>query len=289
MVISTITSGLGNQLFQYALGRQLAILNNTSLYFDTRFYQSEYSRETNRSFRLSNFNINFRELSVREENLIRATKLLPGRSLPPLFRHLKEQYYHFDPDVLKARAGMLVLNGYWHSQKYFIEVEDVIRRELAFNNMPGPEFSSYKSDILSSDKAVSVHIRRGDYVSHPEFSKTFGFIGKQYYENACALIVKRIGSCRFFVFTDDKDWVEQNMQLPGDTLFVKNTGADADLDDLHLMSLCKHHIVANSSYSWWGAWLGANRDKIVVCPENWFLNQPDWNTKDLRPDSWIKI
>ncbi len=289
MIISTITSGLGNQLFQYALARQLAILNKAALYFDTRFYHSAYSRETNRSFKLNKFNICYTELPKSGEYLLKAAHLFPGRSLPPVFTEVNEKYYHFDHSVLKTKAQFIILKGYWHSQKYFADSEEILRKELAFNNIPGQEFDNYKKDILGRENAVSVHIRRGDYVHHSEFSKTFGFLGKEYYENAFAMIVSILGECNFFIFTDDTDWAEINLKPPGKTVFVKNAGTDADLDDLHLMSLCRHHIIANSSYSWWGAWLGKHPGKLVIAPKKWFKNQPEWDTKDLLPESWIKI
>lgn len=289
MVIATITSGLGNQLFQYALARQLSQMRNSSLLFDLRFYKSEYSRETNRSFKLNRFNIAFSEINRPIEFGIKLTKLFPRQNLNPLFLTLKEPHYHFDPSVLEAKASFLNLKGYWHSEKYFKSAEKVIREELRFSNLVGANFDFYKNEICRSEYPVSVHIRRGDYVNHPEFSKTFGFIGLEYYEKAMQLIHAKFSNCRFFIFTDDKPWVQENFKNKRDLTFVDNMGFDADLDDLHLMKLCKHNIIANSSFSWWGAWLNDNPGKLVIAPERWFKNQPTWDTKDLLPNSWLKI
>lgn len=289
MVIATITSGLGNQLFQYALARQLSLVKHSGLFFDLRFYKSEYSRKTDRSFKLNRFNICFQEINKVTELGIKFTKLFPNHSFTPVFQTLSEQHYHFDSSVLDAKSVLLNLKGYWHSEKYFKSAEKEIRQELIFNNPKGLNFELYKHEICKSECPISVHIRRGDYVNHPEFSKTFGFIGLEYYEKAMQLVEAKFPDCRFFIFTDDKPWVSEHFKNKEELTFVDNNGPDADLDDLHLMKLCKHNIIANSSFSWWGAWLNDSPDKLVVAPERWFKNQPTWNTKDLLPDSWLKI
>lgn len=289
MVVATITSGLGNQLFQYALARHLALKNESSLYFDLRFYRSEYARETSRSFKLDQFNIEFREIDRPVELGIKASKLFPSRTFKPFFRTIQEPHYHFDPKVLEAREPFLNLKGYWHSERYFKPSEDVIRKELQFKNTKGRYFDHYRQEIQHAGNAVSVHVRRGDYVHHPEFSQTFGFIGLAYYERAMQILESRIPACTFFIFTDDKPWVLENFPEGRNYVFVDVDGSNADLDDLHLMKLCRHHIIANSSYSWWGAWLNEGPEKVVVAPEKWFRNQPNWDTRDLLPEAWLKV
>jgi len=289
-IISAITSGLGNQLFQYAIARQLSIINNAALFLDLRFYQSVYSRETNRSFKLDKFKIPFRQIDKRHEYALKAAKLFPRQSLYPFINSIKEDRYHFNPAVIQAYPHhLLSLKGYWHSEKYFKDAVTVIRQELAFNNVPGAAFDTYHRQIKNTVNAVSVHIRRGDYVSHPEFSKTFGFIGLDYYTKAISLMKEKYPDAVFYIFTDDQKWVKENFPTAAHFIFVSNTGVDADLDDLHLMKTCKHHIIANSSFSWWGAWLNAHPDKVVIAPQHWFKHQPDWDTKDLLPEAWIKI
>ncbi|MGV3706047.1 MAG: alpha-1,2-fucosyltransferase [Arcticibacter sp.] len=289
MVIATITSGLGNQLFQYALARHLSLINRCSLYFDLRFYKSEYARETSRSFKLNKFNIAYKEIDRSVEWGIKVTKLFPSQTLSPFFRTLRERHYHFDPEVLEAKEPFLNVKGYWHSERYFRSSQAIIRNELQFNNPGGRGFDRYLREIQHAGNAVSVHVRRGDYVHHPEFSQTFGFIGLAYYEKAMEIMTSKVPDSVFFIFTDDKSWVLENFPKGGNYVFVDVEGSDADLDDLHLMKTCRHHIIANSSYSWWGAWLNGYPDKIVIAPKEWFRNQPDWNTKDLLPESWLKI
>lgn len=290
MIISRITSGLGNQLFQYAAGRHLALKNQTALYLDLSYYLYEYDDDTVRPFKLGNFSIPYRLLQKSPlEYVSKATKLLPKRSLPPIFRFLKEKQFHFDDRVLQARANCITLDGFWQSEAYFRDSADTIRQELTLNSVPSPEFEHYRQMITTTPTAVSIHVRRGDYVNHPEFSKTFGFVGLDYYKQALNELNKRHPGARLYVFSDDHEWVHQNLALPEDTVFVQNTGTNADVADLVLMSHCQHHIIANSSFSWWGAWLNPNPDKLVITPRQWYKQQPTWNTKDLLPSSWLAL
>ncbi|WP_256006479.1 alpha-1,2-fucosyltransferase [Pedobacter deserti] len=217
------------------------------------------------------------------------TKFFSEQTVHPFFSLQKEKYYHFNPAVLDSADQFIILKGYWHSEKYFAGIEHIIRDELKFTKVTGQQFAIYKSEVEKSPISVSVHVRRGDYVHHPEFSKTFGFIGLEYYDSAIAEIEERYPDARYFVFTDDPAWVKVNLKLKPNTVYVENNGPDADIDDLHLMSLCAHNIIANSSFSWWGAWLNNNSQKIVIAPKKWFKNQPEWDTKDLLPDSWLAI
>ena len=286
MIIAKITSGLGNQLFQYALAKQLSILNKTELYLDLRFYKSDYSRETNRTFKLDNFNIILKPINKPIEYISKATKLFPNRSFKPFFQLVKEPHYHFDKEVLNVKSDWITTEGYWHSEKYFIDIENIIRDELKFKNDPTKCFEQFRNKIIDSNNPISIHIRRGDYVNHPIFSNTFGFLGLDYYNTAIEILKTKTIDFQFFIFTDDVDWVRDNLKLTHEHTFVINT---SEIDDLHLMSLCKHHIIANSSFSWWGAWLNSNSEKIVIGPQKWFNNQPDWNTKDLLPNKWIRV
>ncbi|GAB3886482.1 alpha-1,2-fucosyltransferase [Spirosoma agri] len=290
MIISRITSGLGNQLFQYAAARHLALRNKTAVYVDLSYYNYTYQTDTPRAFKLGHFAVPFRVLQDSPyEYVSKATKLLPNRSLPPVFLFLKEKHFHFDERVVQARARFVTLDGFWQSEEYFRESAATIRQELSLATTPSSEFASYEQLIKATSVPVSVHIRRGDYVNHPEFSQTFGFVGLAYYEQALERIREQVSEPRFFIFSDDQDWVRENLKLPADAVFVKNTGPNSDVADLVLMSRCRHHVIANSSFSWWGAWLNPNADKTVITPKNWYKKQPTWNTKDLLPATWLSI
>jgi Glycosyl transferase family 11 len=290
MIIARITSGLGNQLFQYAVGRSLALQNKTSLYFDLSYYKQLYDTDTPRAFKLDKFAIQYKLLNTSPYLYVsKATKLLPNRTLKPFFNWLTEKHFHADPAVLHTNARFVTLDGFWQSERYFSQCEDVIRRELTFKRETGATFEAYKRQIDQSEQPISVHVRRGDYVSHPEFSQSFGFVGVDYYQKAIARLIARFPSASLFFFSDDPEWVREHLTPNVPHVFVKNTGPDADLDDLQLMSLCRHHIIANSSFSWWGAWLNADKNKVVIAPDRWFRNKPDWDTKDLIPTAWQRL
>jgi Glycosyl transferase family 11 len=290
MIIARITSGLGNQLFQYALGRSLAHRTRTALYFDLSYYKQLYETDTPRAFKLDRFAIDYKRLDTSPLLYVsKATRLLPNRTLKPLVNWVKEKHFHLDPTVLDVADQLIILDGFWQSEGYFADCETVIRRELTFQRQPGPKFAAYRQAIGAAEQPISVHIRRGDYVSHPEFSQSFGFVGVEYYRAAIARLTAQFPAASLFLFSDDPAWVAEYLAPDVPHVFIQNTGPDADLDDLQLMSLCKHHIIANSSFSWWGAWLNADTDKVVIAPKQWYKNKPDWDTKDLLPSSWIRL
>lgn len=154
----------------------------------------------------------------------------------------------------------------------------------------------YKSDVTNeqvaqnilSVNAVSLHVRRGDYVSNLTINQFHGTCSLEYYNQAIAQIAKKVETPHFFVFSDDPEWVKSNLKIDYSITIVDHNNADKNYEDIRLMSLCKHHIIANSSFSWWGAWLCRNPNKIVIAPLKWF-NDKSINTTDLIPDGWIKI
>jgi hypothetical protein len=289
MVISKITSGLGNQLFQYALGRHLALQAGTSLWLDLRYFHQEYATDTVRKFKLDRFNVPYNLLDTSAWLWAsKATRLLPGRSLRPLVDTRHEADFHFDPAVVRPAAPLTILWGFWQSERYFAESAAQIRQELTFNRPLSKSFLDYQQKIAAASVPISVHVRRGDYVTHPEFSQSFGFVGLAYYQNALSHLHRLFPDATLFFFSDDPDWVRANIKTDQPHVFVQNSGPDADVDDLQLMSLCRHHVIANSSFSWWGAWLDPNPNKVVIAPQRWFANKP-WDTKDLLPPSWLRL
>lgn len=289
MVISKITSGLGNQLFQYALGRHLAEQSGTSLWFDLRYFHQDYATDTPRKFKLDRFNVRYNLLDDSPWLWAsKATRLLPRRSLRPLIETRYETDFHFDPSVVRPAAPFTILWGFWQSERYFRDSAPQIRQELTFKRPLSQPFLQYQHLIRQADVPVSVHVRRGDYVTHPEFSQSFGFVGLDYYRRALEQLQRLFPGATLFFFSDDPNWVRANIQTSLPHAFVQTTGPDADVDDLQLMSLCHHHVIANSSFSWWGAWLNANPDKVVIAPQRWFANKP-WDTKDLLPPGWIRL
>jgi len=282
--------GLGNQMFQYAAGRAVAHRNRMQLKLDV----SALERDAARSYRLHHFNIV--ESIATPDEVARFTKRdlwsrisrrVERYLLPPYRRSVFAQRFdHFDPDMLRVR-GNVYLVGYWQSEKYFKDIEHIIRQDFTIQDAPDPE-SQKLARIIADTNSVSLHIRRGDYVSNPRFFRKFGVCSLEYYRSAVAEVAERVQDPHFFIFSDDIDWARDNLRLQYPAIFVAHNNADKDYEDLRLMSLCRHHIVANSSFSWWGAWLCTNPEKIVMAPKKWF-KEPDRDTRDLIPDSWHRI
>ncbi len=291
MIIAKVSHGLGNQLFQYAAARHLSIIKNTSLCFDARYYHHDYATDTPRQFKLDNFNIKYKLLEQSQllVYLSKSTKLIPNRTFVPFFQLKSEKNNQFDASVLKANSLFIYLKGYWQSEKYFAASANIIRKELSFSFLQHDKTNHYRELIAAANNPVSLHIRRGDYVNNPGFNNQYGFIGLEYYYKAIATLKEKTGNCDFFVFSDDLNWVAENLDIGSNYIFVDNNNADGDMADLHLMSLCKHNIIANSSFSWWGAWLNNNQNKICTSPKEWYKNKPGFVMDDLIPDTWIKI
>ncbi|RYE17266.1 MAG: alpha-1,2-fucosyltransferase, partial [Sphingobacteriaceae bacterium] len=247
MIVVKISHGLGNQLFQYATARHLSIIKNTSLCLDTRYYQYRYETDTLREFKLKPFNLRY-SLLHRNPPLVKlskATKLVKGRTLKPFFHLISKQGNAWTPEVQNANSLFIYLKGFWQSEKYFKESEDIIRKELSFSFLQHSITHRYHKLISEAANPVSLHIRRGDYVNNPGINNQYGFIGLQYYQDAIRFMQQQTGSCQFFVFSDDPVWVAQNLNIGQEYTFINNEEGDGDMADIHLMSLCKHNIIAN--------------------------------------------
>ena len=199
---------------------------------------------------------------------------------------MAEKHFQFDPEAYRA-PDQSYLVGYWQSEKYFSDIEHIIREEFSFKDEPDDMNKKILRQIRGAN-AVSVHIRRGDYVTDPGTAKVHGTCPPDYYRQALALIERKIPAPHFFIFSDDIAWVRQNLKSRSPAFFVDHNQQRQDYEDLRLMSGCRHHIIANSTFSWWGAWLAANPNKIVIAPKKWF-NDPTVSTHHLIPPSWVKL
>lgn len=258
MIITKLQGGLGNQLFQWAYGKYLSKKYNTSLYLDIDYYMNFNHVDTKRSFSLDLFpNLNHQILN---DNSISVMTLYDNFIFTELNYNNNYNYY---------------LNGYWQSEKYFIEIEDIIRFELS------PTFETLEKlkKNYPIENSVSMHIRRTDYVTSNGYHPVQSI---DYYKNALDLIGNYDN---IIVFSDDINWCKENLQFKN-ILFIEG---NSDVEDLWLMSLCKNNIIANSSFSWWGAWLNNNKNKKIIYPSMWFCKQANLNTSHLIPNSWIKL
>ncbi len=276
--------GLGNQLFQYSLGRHLAYKNKTELLLDISWYAAIPDRQ----YDLDVFNISASIASTKEIRAIKGSLLAkirqhfrPNASIPIV----REQSFRFDPAILDIHTSVY-LEGYWQSAKYFTDIADIIRRDLTLKHNPTGKNATLFKQIQDST-AVSLHVRRGDYVTNKRFNQYHGVTSLDYYRQAVDLIAKKVSKPHFYIFSDDPKWVENNIKLHFPTTFVTHNG-DRSEEDLRLMSHCQHFIIANSTFSWWGAWLSKNPQKTVIAPKAWF-NQKNADTKHLIPQSWVRL
>lgn len=288
MVVSQLLGGLGNQLFQYAFGRSIALKHGTSLHLDTFAFRSDQIRK----YALYHFAIAANEL---DDSAAEALGISPiGRTLGLARRflrrgqipHIRERTFSFDLGMLDA-PSTCYLQGYWQSPRYFDHIESRIREELIVSE-PLRGMNLGLSIDMHECTSVALHVRRGDYVTDEKTSRYHGTCTKEYYQQAEGILRERVGNFRLFVFSDDPDWAEANLRFQSPTIFLRHNGPERDYEDLRLMTHCNHHIIANSTFSWWGAWLCPNMDKIVIAPRRWF-GEVDHSTEDLIPKAWISI
>lgn len=290
MIVTKLVGGLGNQMFQYAAGRKLALLHNTELFLDT----SEYVHVKNRHYALGNFRIKakeytgkklkMRELYTLEKRILQFAPFLYDYIYPG-FRLYKEKSFRFDKEVFTLPDGTY-LSGYWQSYKYFEDIENTIREEFSLKKRSSQTLNT--EEQITKEISVSLHIRRGDYISDETTNKYHGVISPEYYRKALKMISKRSGKVNVFIFSDDSDWVKKNLKISLPVTYVSGDGRFDDQEEMYLMSKCTHHIIANSSFSWWGAWLNRNERKIVIAPKRWFKKEGT-DTADFLPRDWIRI
>jgi len=288
MVITKLLGGTGNQMFQYAFGRNLALKNNCSLKLNLSFFEKSDSR----TFSLEHFSAVFDSAAPGEiEQIIQkqSSKLneLKRKVLKSRPYVIYEKTLEFDPQNLETQQDVYV-DGYWQSEKYFLGSSEQIRKDFKIKTAPSAKNAAMLSKIQSVN-AVSLHVRRGDFLDN-ELNKIHGTCSIEYYERAADLISKQTTNPVFFIFSDDLNWARENIKLQQDLVVVDINDDKAAHEDLRLMSGCRHHIVANSSFSWWGAWLNPRPDKIVVAPKKWF-NDPELNrqSRTIVPESWIRL
>ncbi len=279
-----LMGGLGNQLFQYATARAISLRADAKLLLDIGGYSSDGLR----NFELDAFSIQANLISDSRFKKSRVRRLWE-RILPlsSAVRVYKEPHFHFDESILELRAP-IIIEGYWQSERYFRDFTSEIRNEL----IPVQPLEKYNAEIAAhivDTHAVSLHIRRGDYITNAHTNSYHGVCPIEYYNAAIDFVRKSVGSdVHLFVFSDDHDWTKKNIKSSFPITYIESNLGSRGFRDMQLMSLCRHHIIANSSFSWWGAWLNPRPDKIVVAPKNWFSNTQN-NTSDLMPESWVRL
>jgi hypothetical protein len=302
MIIAQLNGGLGNQMFQYALGRHLAQKQYSELKLDLSYIE----RGKYRPYSLHCFNIqeqiaNRTDINffMREKYLTKFKKLSyvllrkigyqnKINSLLDKGEIIIEEFGNvskYNPNIIN-KTGSLYLMGYWQTEKYFSPIRNLLLKEFTIK-YPQDSKNKQLSEIIQACNSVSVHVRRGDYISNSDYFQFHGVCSIDYYIKAVNYIAGLIDNPHFFIFSDDPIWTKSNINIPYPTHFMDHN-ANQDYDDLRLMSQCRHNIIANSSFSWWGAWLNQNPNKVVCAPKKWYKNE-NINTNDLVPLDWVRL
>jgi hypothetical protein len=321
VVAARICGGLGNQLFQFAAARSLAARCGAQLILDATVFTLPHER---RKFALGPYPISAKVISDgyaypptrpvvtlprppgedapriglvdrilykigRSGDMVKGAMSAAASGLrrlagqPPGLRVFVEKSFDYDSAFTRLGARTY-LEGYWQSERYFAEIGDTVRRELALPYAPNAANAQWLARVRESN-AVCVHVRRGDYLLIDHFSQ-HGVCSPDYYARAMRLIAERVENPQFFVFSDDLEWCRRHI-TGANVSFVDANPADAAHDELKLMAACRHHVIANSSLSWWGAWLARHERQIVIGPDPWFSAVR--KTPDLFPDGWIAL
>jgi len=290
-IIARIKGGLGNQLFCYAAARRLALVNNAELLIDdvTGFVRDH---EYQRKFALDSFRIPVRKATPAErlepfERYRRGVKKLLSRRKQFAKRsYLEQEGQDFDERLLSLKVnGTLYLDGLWQSENYFKDVEQTIREDLRIIP-PADELNQRIADEIRNCQAVALHVR---WFTAPDSIMSHN-VSTDYYQRALALMEEKTDSPHYILFSDDPNAARTKLDLPeGRVTFVSHNRVDENGNaDLWLMTQCRHFITANSTFSWWGAWLGGGQEKMVICPSA-NATVTEWDFRGQIPDDWSKI
>lgn len=295
MILIQLQGGLGNQMFQYATAKALSLTTKSDLYLDLSFLDQNQKAAPGFTLRKYELNI-FRNIeeSLAEEKVRRQFyknkkkgiwRSWFKRSLEYTYQEKSLFYY---PHVLSLKPPVL-LKGYFQSEKYFKEYRLDILTCFEFPKLKGDDENTEVLKKITSSNSVSIHIRRGDFLN-PVTNEVHGLCGVDYYKKAISWMRERFRSCVFILFSDDPDWVMKELFPLTNGILVNSNLEKNSWKDMYLMSQCKHHIVANSSFSWWGAWLNESPDKVVIAPKKWIKNDLENQFSDsIAPEEWLRM
>lgn len=286
MIIVKIIGGLGNQMFQYAYAKSLQ-QKGFQVVIDISAFESY---KLHGGYQLDKYNIDLNS-STKEENSKFYTNSLTYRVMRKLnivnSKIVKEKSLLFYDKLFHIEDGCY-LDGYFQCEKYFKDIREVIIKNFTINQ----DLSNYTKDIENKIKNIrnscSLHIRRGDFINSKNIN-IHGSCDIVYYLNAIKYLEEKIEDINYFIFSDDIEWVKENLAIKN-AIYVYSKEKRIPHEDIYLMSLCKNNIIANSSFSWWGAWLNKNEKKIVIAPKRWFVDDKlESQSKDIVCESWIRI
>ena len=286
MITVSLLGGLGNQLFQYATGRALALRLGVPLAIDER--EAKRADQTWLHPALHHFDIKTQQAAPMPPDRTNRVRYAAWRALGRSPRFLREEELGVNARVMEA-SDNTYLHGYFQSERYFLDAEPHIRADLKVVTLPTSQNAEWLARLRETPGATAVHLRRGDYVADAKAAATHGSVGSDYYARAISEVEARSGhEPALFVFSNDPDWCRESLSLPRPFTVIGHNTADDHYEDLRLMAACQHHIIANSTFSWWGAWLGSSKAQKVVAPARWFGDGARQNP-DILPEHWLAI
>jgi len=303
MIITRLLGGLGNQMFQYAAGLALAERHRTILKLDVSWFRNDPTYEAHNRYALSCFNITEQFATADEVRQMRGTRLTRSESWlralcrPLRLNHLATQlenpgYWHVenrsvgDSEFLSLSDNTYI-DGMFQSEKFFSSTANLLRLHYSIRYPANPAVEATAARIRSGP-SIALHFRRGDYIRNPAFAREMGALNLDYYQRAIKLLRKYSPQATLYIFSDDINAVAREFQASGPHEFVRCVEPWHPWDKIRLMALCDHIVIANSTFSWWAAWLNPNPDKLVVSPEPWFTDSSH-NNNDIAPLTWIRI
>lgn len=286
MIVARLMGGVGNQMFQYAAALALAERHAAVLKLDHTFLKGEQKGCTRREYALDRFAVSAEPATAEEIARFSGKGVGTLNRIGLLVRsrlgRISICREHEGCDILQAPDNVL-LEGYWQSERYFQGVEQRLRKEFTYQ-LPFSPAHTELAEQLAVMNSVAVHVRRGDYLHSP----VHALCDIGYYQRSLQLIEQRVPDAVPVFFSDDPVWTRQMFGSLKNALFVDSPETDDACADLALMSRCCHAVIANSSFSWWGAWLNSNPDKIVCAPARWFSGN-DRDAQELVPDEWVRL
>jgi hypothetical protein len=286
MIIVRITGGLGNQMFQYAYAKSLE-QKGYEVKIDTSAFETY---KLHGGYQLDKYDIDL-EISTKQENKKYYSNSLLSKVLRRMgvetSKAIREKSLLFDENFLNIEDNNYI-EGYFQSEKYFENMRDVLLKQFTIKEELLKYTKEIEKKIQNSLNSCSLHIRRGDFVNSDNIN-IHGSCDLEYYKRAIDHLEEKIDSIGYFVFSDDISWCKENLNL-SNAIFVDSKEKRIPHEDMYLMSLCSHNIIANSSFSWWGAWLNQNEEKIVIAPKRWFADdEMQKQSKDIVCESWTRI
>ena len=280
MKVVKVIGGLGNQMFQYAFYLQQKLYpENIPTLLDIKAFQKY---KLHNGYEIENIFKNADNNYATDKDLKKLFGIYYyfGKLSNKSSKYIKQKNFGYDNKYLEMTSGYF--NGYWQSEKFFKNIENDLRSHFGFSDIDNKNRELYQQ--IKDKNTISIHVRRGDYINHPVHG---GICDLDYYNKAINYCLNNINECHFVMFSNDIEWCKANLNIDN-VSYVDWNNNNSSYRDMQLMSLCKNNIIANSSFSWWGAWLNENPNKTVIAPNKWF-NDDSINQKDICPSKWLRI